>query len=83
MTATDPAEALIDVFREIAHLPEDADVDLDVPLSDTPNWDSVSQIELIVNAEQIFQTRLTEEDLRDCRTLRDFIRSVGRRFHDR
>ncbi|MGW5001213.1 acyl carrier protein [Streptomyces hydrogenans] len=72
-------QSLIDVYREITHLDADADVDLTAPLSDTPYWDSVSQIELIVNAEELYGVRLGEADLRDCRTLGDFIASVERR----
>ncbi|MEY9877486.1 acyl carrier protein [Streptacidiphilus sp. MAP12-33] len=75
------AQNLIAAFREIAHLSDDTGIDLDSDVSAQPDWDSVCQIELIVNAEQIYGIRLGEDDLRDCRTLAQFVTAAERRTH--
>ncbi|MBV9844594.1 MAG: acyl carrier protein [Kutzneria sp.] len=77
------ATEITEIFREIAHLPEDMEVDPAATLTDHHNWDSVSQIELIVRTEAKYRIRLTEGDLRECHTLAAFIQRVeSRRYAD-
>lgn len=68
------------LFREITFTPAGQPVDLDRVLVDFDNWDSISQIEMIVRMEERFATRFTEADLRDCRTLGDIIGAVTRKI---
>lgn len=57
------ATDVLRIFREICFLPPHAPVDTTQPLDVHPDWDSLRQIEFIVQLEQCFDVRLTETDL--------------------
>ncbi|WP_431936261.1 acyl carrier protein [Micromonospora sp. RP3T] len=73
---TTTVHAIVGIVREILFLSDGEPIDPDLALIELPGWDSINQIELIVQVEERFSIRLTEADLRDCRTLRDVIHAV-------
>jgi sugar O-acyltransferase (sialic acid O-acetyltransferase NeuD family) len=63
------ASDVLRIFREICFLPPHAPVDMTQALAEHPGWDSLRNIEFIVQLEQCLDVRLTEADLLDATTV--------------
>ena len=60
---------VVSIFREVAFLPADAAVDLDLDLVEHQDWDSIRQLDLILRIEQRLGIRFDESDLAERTTL--------------
>ena len=53
---------VVSIFREVAFLPADAAVDLDLDLVEHQDWDSIRQLDLILRIEQRLGIRFEFRD---------------------
>ena len=51
--------------------------DFDVPRSDTPEWNSLSHVEIIFACEDRFQIEFTVEELSDLNSIKSFVDSIS------
>ena len=69
--------SIIEIFNDILELDEGC-VTQDSTPEDIDNWDSVSNVNIIVALEEEFRIKFKLEDIQDARTVKDFINLVNK-----
>lgn len=64
-------QAFIDSFLLAVDFQTPVHVDLDTVLLDLPEWDSLAALAVIVMFDMEYNTTISGEDLKACRTLAD------------
>ena len=80
MTAIAPEqirEQLADIVNEVAGVPA-ADVQLDKSFVDDLDVDSLSMVEIAVAAEERFEVRIPDEEIKNLRTVGDAVSYIER-----
>ena len=80
MTATAPEQIrveLADIVNEVAGVPA-ADVQLDKSFVDDLDVDSLSMVEIAVAAEERFEVRIPDEEIKNLRTVGDAVAYIER-----
>jgi len=68
---------IIEIFHDILDLDEGC-VTQDSTPEDIDNWDSMSNINIIVALEEEFRIKFKLEDIQDAQTVNDFINLVNK-----
>ena len=68
---------IIEIFHDILDLDEGC-VTQDSTPEDIDNWDSMSNVNIIVALEEEFRIKFKLEDIQDARTVNDFINLVNK-----
>jgi len=69
--------SIIEIFNDILELDEGC-VTQDSTPEDIDNWDSMSNVNIIVALEEEFRIKFKLEDIQDARTVKDFINLVNK-----
>ena len=69
--------SIIEIFNDILDLDEGC-VTQDSTPEDIDNWDSMSNVNIIVALEEEFRIKFKLEDIQDARTVNDFINLVNK-----
>ena len=69
--------SIIEIFNDILDLDEGC-VTQDSTPEDIDNWDSMSNVNIIVALEEEFRIKFKLEDIQDARTVKDFINLVNK-----
>ena len=80
MTAIAPEEIreqLADIVNEVAGIPA-ADVQLEKSFTDDLDVDSLSMVEIAVAAEERFEVRIPDEEIKNLRTVGDAVTYIER-----
>jgi acyl carrier protein len=80
MTAIAPEqirEQLADIVNEVAGIPT-ADVQLEKSFTDDLDVDSLSMVEIAVAAEERFEVRIPDEEIKNLRTVGDAVTYIER-----
>ena len=80
MTATAPEqirEQLADIVNEVAGVPA-SDVQLQKSFIDDLDVDSLSMVEIAVAAEERFEVRIPDEEIKNLRTVGDAVAYIER-----
>lgn len=80
MTAIAPEEIreqLADIVNEVAGIPP-ADVQLEKSFTDDLDVDSLSMVEIAVAAEERFEVRIPDEEIKNLRTVGDAVTYIER-----
>ncbi|MFI6985097.1 acyl carrier protein [Embleya sp. NPDC050154] len=65
-------EGLADIVNEIAGVPQD-EVELDKSFIDDLDVDSLSMVEVVVAAEEKFEVKIPDDDVKGLKTVRDAV----------
>jgi acyl carrier protein len=69
--------SIIEIFNDILDLDEGC-VTQDSTPEDIDNWDSMSNVNIIVALEEEFRIKFKLEDIQDAQTVNDFINLVNK-----
>lgn len=70
-------EQLADIVNEVAGIPT-ADVQLEKSFTDDLDVDSLSMVEIAVAAEERFEVRIPDEEIKNLRTVGDAVTYIER-----
>jgi acyl carrier protein len=72
MTATEIQDGLADIINEETGL-DQADVQLDKSFTEDLDIDSLSMMTIVVNAEEKFNVRIPDDEVKNLKTVRDAV----------
>ena len=78
MNKQDILKEMQPIFRDVLDN-EDIELSNDTTAEDIDEWDSLSQIQLIVALEEHFNIKLTAKEVMECDNIGDMVDCIGRK----